>query len=146
MAKPVAIIDSQLRLNPKARVLSQAKHCHIYYDDTNPNDLHHENASFHPMPASLGRLDLNAVIQHLGRLGYHDVWVEAGGELFNALHEARLVNRTYVYLVPNILGQTAMPAYRDFNIFNAPAALTWQALGDNMVARFDWQEDLCLPV
>ena len=145
--KHVAIIDSQLKLNPKARVLSEAKHCHVYYDHANPNNPHHANATFYRMPAlAQDRLDLSAVIHHLGHLGYHDIWVEAGGTLFSALHEARLVNRTYVYLVPNILGELATPAYRDFNLYHAPAALTWQPLGDNMVVRFDWQEDLCLPV
>ena len=98
------------------------------------------------MPAALGRLDLKAVIHHLGHLGYHDVWVEAGGELFNALHQAGLVNRTYVYLVPRILGLAATPAYQNIDMFNAPALVTWQALGDNMVARFDWQEGSCSPV
>ncbi len=146
-AKPVAIIDRQLTLNPHALVLSKAKHCHIYYDKVHslPHS-HPANVSYHAMPARLNRLDLSAVIHHLGHLGYHDVWVEAGGGLFSALHEAGLVNRTYVYLAPKILGHAATPAYQDINIFNAPSVVTWQAMGDNMIACFDWQEGRCSPV
>jgi diaminohydroxyphosphoribosylaminopyrimidine deaminase/5-amino-6-(5-phosphoribosylamino)uracil reductase len=146
-AKPVAIIDRQLTLNRQADVLAHAKHCHVYYDNAHSiKDPQTANVSYHSMPAGLGRLDLKAVIHHLGHLGYHDVWVEAGGELFNALHQAGLVNRTYVYLVPRILGLAATPAYQNIDMFNAPALVTWQALGDNMVARFDWQEGSCSPV
>ncbi len=146
LAKPVAIIDSQLTLNPHARVLTEATHCHVYHDAKHPVDVRYMNCSFHPMPTDLGnRLALAAIINHLGSLGYHDVWVEAGGELFNALHKASLVNRTYIYLVPKILGETAIAAYRNADVLNRPCAVTWKAMGDNMIACFDWQEGICLP-
>lgn len=145
-AKLVAIIDSQLTLNPNAKVLTEAEHCLIYHDAERPVGHHHANCSFYPMPTLAdSRLDLNAIIHHLGSLGYHDVWVEAGSELFNALHEAGLVNRTYIYLVPNVLGEAAVAAYRNKDVLNGASAVTWQAMGDNMIACFDWQEDLCLP-
>lgn len=145
-AKPVAIIDSHLTLNPKAKVLTEASHCHIYYDDRlNPPRQGDDYCSFHPMPTASKHIDLNAIIKHLGGLGYHDVWVEAGSELFNALHEANLVSQTYIYLVPKVLGETAVAAYANTDIFKRAHTMTWQAMDDNMIARFDWQEDSCLP-
>ena len=145
IAKPVAIIDSQLRLNPDAKVLKQASHCHVYHDATHSGGRIYAHCSYHPMPSAEGHVDLSAVIEHLGRLGYHDIWVEAGGELFTALHEAGLVNKAYVYLVPKVLGEAAIPAYHNIDIFSNTHAVSWQAMGDNMIATFDWQEVTCLP-
>ncbi len=145
-SKPVAIIDSQLMLNPNAKVLAQASHCHVYYDDvtsTLPRD--NKKMTYHAMRNVCGHIDLITVINHLGSLGYHDVWVEAGAELFNALHECGLVNRTYVYLVPNVLGDAAVSAYQNNNIFSKACSVTWQPMGDNMIACFEWLEDACLP-
>lgn len=145
--KPVAIIDSRGSINPKSKLFNTAKHCHIYYDERYPQPGTLPNSSFYAMPAKLGRLDLQAVIRHLGGLGYHDVWVEAGGALFSALHLARLVNRTYVYIVPTVLGDKAISAYYHADIYNQQCQITWQAMHDNMVATFDWSveawEDLC---
>jgi diaminohydroxyphosphoribosylaminopyrimidine deaminase/5-amino-6-(5-phosphoribosylamino)uracil reductase len=136
--RPIAIIDSKLTMNPGARVLTQGAHCHVYHEAGYSVKKPHANCSYHPIPVHNHRLDLSAVIQHLGDLGYHDVWVEAGGELFNSLHQAGLVNRTYVYLVPKVSGENAVSAWGNANIFNRPHSVFWQAMEDNMIARFEW--------
>ena len=150
--KPIAIIDAQLTLKPDAKLFTHAKVCHIYYDSSGVHDpervLLRTNASqknnnsvFHPMLSQSGKLDLHAVIHHLGTLGYHDVWVEAGAGLFQALHQAGLVNRTYIYLVPKILGQCATKLYADKDIFNNVSKVTWLPMGDNVIAQFDWLDE-----
>lgn len=144
-AKSIAIIDRKLTLNPQATLFKHAKHCHIYHDINVATPASTPAISYHGMPTNgQDELDLAAVIEHLGSLGYHDVWVEAGGKLFNALHQAKLINRTYVYLVPKILGESAVNAYHDADIFQNKHTTTWNAMGDNMIAQFDWQEDACL--
>ncbi len=142
--KPLAIIDSQLKLNPNATILTQGGTRHIYHIVSNSTYSDNSTCSYHLMPSSSEQVDLNAVIDDLGQLGYHDVWVEAGQGLFNALHHASLVNRTYIYLVPRVLGGASMMAYQDEDIFNKPHTLKWYAMEDNMIAQFDWQEDVCL--
>jgi len=150
ISKPVAIIDSHGALNPRAKVLNTAKHCHIYYNEQFPPEIKHAHCSYHPMPADKGLLDLEAIISHLGGLGYHDVWVEAGGRLFSALHRARLVQRTHVYLVPALLGQNATSLYQDMDTYTQAYTITWQPMGNNMIASLDWHEDrqesTCSPV
>lgn len=141
--KPIAIIDSQLTLNKQAKVRANSTHCHVYHADECLQINLDANCSYHAIPTHAGQLDLNAVINHLGHLGYHDVWVEVGAKLFEALHKTGLVNRTYVYLVPKILGEASTNAYGGFNIFNHASKLTWLAMGDNMIAQFDWQEEQC---
>lgn len=149
VAKPVAIIDSRGTLNPKAKLLTTAKHCHIYHDENHQIDAL-PNCVYHAMPTNKGQLDLEAIIRHLGSLGYHDVWVEAGGNLFTALHQARLVNKTFLYIAPTILGQEALSAYQQADIFNHASNITWQAMGNNVIASLDWsmgtEEYPCLPV
>lgn len=139
-AKPIAIIDQHLSITPKAEIFSTASHSHIYHhSDKEPV---YANSSFYKMPLNKeGRIDLNAVLEHLGALGYHDVWVEAGGALFSALHKEGLVHRTYLYLVPINLGEEAVSAYRQSGIFAGKHTVSWQAMGDNMIACLDRQED-----
>ncbi|WP_133137354.1 bifunctional diaminohydroxyphosphoribosylaminopyrimidine deaminase/5-amino-6-(5-phosphoribosylamino)uracil reductase RibD [Legionella rowbothamii] len=137
-AKPIAIIDRQLTLNKEASIFSTAAHCHIYHCDE--RQVTYPNSSMHLMPMMEGGMNLAAVIQHLGELGYHDVWVEAGGAIFSALHHEGLVHRTYLYLVPTILEPNAISAYQQKEIFNRPHTVSWKAMGDNMIACIDWQE------
>ena len=137
-AKPVAIIDRQLSLSKDATIFSTASHCHIYHCDA--HEASYSNSSFHLMPTKNGTMDLSAVIGHLGELGYHDVWVEAGGAVFSTLHQEGLVHRTYLYLVPTVLEQSAVSAYQQSGIFNRAHRISWHAKGDNMIACIDWQE------
>lgn len=140
-AKPIAILDRQLSLNADAQIFSTASHCHLFHQEqSTPKNLH-SSCSYHVMPTKGDRLDLNAVISHLGQLGYHEVWVEAGGTLFSALHQQRLVNRTYLYLVPTCLGEHAMSAYHCSELFKRKHSVSWQAMGDNMILCLDWKED-----
>jgi diaminohydroxyphosphoribosylaminopyrimidine deaminase/5-amino-6-(5-phosphoribosylamino)uracil reductase len=140
MAKRIAIIDSQGVMNQTAAVLNEALHCDIY-GSAERRGLNGQQTTFHPMPLTAsGYLDLHAIIKHLGELGFHDVWVEAGGALFHALHEAGLVNRTYVYLVPTTLGDAALSAYCLPDVLNQPRRLQWHAMEDNVIAQFDWLE------
>lgn len=137
-AKPVAILDCRGTLKPTAKIFQTAKHCHIYHGEDYPSAFPPPNSTLHYIPTAQGLLNLEAVIQDLGQQGFHDVWVEAGGTLFSALHLARLVNRTYLYIVPKILGQAAVSAFHHIDLFNHPRVVKWQAMGDNMVASLDW--------
>jgi diaminohydroxyphosphoribosylaminopyrimidine deaminase/5-amino-6-(5-phosphoribosylamino)uracil reductase len=145
--KAIAIIDSHLTLDKKALIFSTATRCHIYHKEGAevPCDIL-PHCSYHPIPFKDGLLDLKAIIKHLGACGYHDVWVEAGGALFSSLHKQRLVDRTYLYLVPRYLGDQAVSAYQLNGLFDRAHTVSWQVMADNMILCMDWQEDECLPV
>lgn len=141
LSKPIAIIDSHLKINPNAKLLAHGSPIHFYHaEKTKGSKLDSNTCAYHAMPyAKSGDvLDLSAIITHLGALGYHDVWVEAGGTLFNALHQAQLVNQTFIYLVPAILGDEAIGVWTCKTIFNRPHSIRWQAMEDNMIAQIDW--------
>lgn len=141
-SKQVAIIDSDLSLDKKAVIFSTAEHCHIYHKSGRTKD--YPNSTFYSMPEKDGKIDLVAVMKHLGELGFHDVWVEAGGTLFTALHQDKLVHRTYLYIVPLSLGHNAISAYQQSGLFDQKHTVSWHAMGNNMIACMDWQEDECL--
>lgn len=138
VAKPIAIIDNRCTLNPAATIFTTAKHCHIYSAEHKSTQMAYQNSTHHVVPSTDGFLDLESVILHLGQLGYHDVWIEAGGTLFSSLHLARLINRTYLYIVPAVLGGAAMSAYHHIDMFNQACNVSWQSMGDNMMAILDW--------
>lgn len=137
-AKDVAILDARLTLNLQSKVLKMARHCHIYHDAALRPADNWPNCTFHAMPMVSDKFDLAAIVCHLGSLGYHDVWVEAGGGLFSALHQAHLVNRTHLYLVPKIIGDAGITAYRNNEVLRQPRSIQWHAMGDNMMVTFDW--------
>lgn len=141
-ARPIAIIDPHLDLNHDFSVFSTGKHCHVYHHSNRPVD--YPNTSFYPISLKDGKINLEAVIMHLGLLGYHDVWVEVGGVLFAALHDAGLVNRTYLYIAPLCLGQHGIGAYQHARVFDRAHTVSWQVMGDNVMACLDWKEDECL--
>ncbi|KTD64837.1 bifunctional diaminohydroxyphosphoribosylaminopyrimidine deaminase/5-amino-6-(5-phosphoribosylamino)uracil reductase RibD [Legionella spiritensis] len=143
--KPLAIIDRTLKLPENAAVLETASHCHIYHDEQYPVVKPLARCRYHPVPSRHGRLDLDFIITHLGRLGFHDVWVEAGGRLFSALHDDGLVNRTFLYIVPELLGEMATSGYHGDQIFKRNHTVSWHARQNNMILRLDWLEDGCLP-
>lgn len=141
-SKPVAIIDPHLSLDPQAKIFSTTSHNHIYHSAQKKVD--YPNSSFYSMPLKNGTMDLESVIHHLGELGIHDLWVEAGGALFSDLHQKKLVHRTYLYLVPFSLDETAISAYQQSRVLDRPHKVSWYPMEDNMIACLDWQEDLCL--
>ncbi|KTD06910.1 diaminohydroxyphosphoribosylaminopyrimidine deaminase [Legionella jamestowniensis DSM 19215] len=140
-SKTLAIIDSSLKLTGEERIFNNAKHCHIFYHEGHGIKKTVPNCSYHAVPAREGQLNLEIIINYLGHLGFHDVWVEAGGNLFSALHRENLVQRTYLYLVPTVLGENTTPAFYGDSLFTSKKKVSWQIQTDNVIACLDWQEN-----
>jgi diaminohydroxyphosphoribosylaminopyrimidine deaminase/5-amino-6-(5-phosphoribosylamino)uracil reductase len=142
-SKPLAILDSKLSLDKTTQAIALARHCHIFHDEACTVTAPNANCTYHGVPVNAGLLDLKAVVTRLGQLGFHDVWVEAGGTCFSALHKEGLVQRTYLYIAPTLLGNEAVSAYLG-EIFMKKPRVTWQIKADNVIACLDWQEKSCL--
>jgi diaminohydroxyphosphoribosylaminopyrimidine deaminase/5-amino-6-(5-phosphoribosylamino)uracil reductase len=138
-AKPIAIIDRKGTVNPEAKVFSNNIPCHIFYDEQYSITDPLAKAEYHPVSSLNGLLDLESIVIKLGSLGYHDVWVEAGGRLFSSLHEKKLVQQTYIYLAPSALGEDSITAYH-YDIFSNPHSITWETKGNNVIASLIWNE------
>lgn len=139
ISKNIAIIDAKLELNYESQALNLATICHVFYDESLEKPQNNKNCIYHGLKIFDGKFDLSEIIGHLGRLGYHDVWVEAGGKMFSALHLAGLVNTTYIYIVPSLLDDDAINAYSSTDIFTGSESISWQSMGNNMLAKIDWK-------
>ena len=71
------------------------------------------------------KVDLHAMVQHLGQLNYNEVHVEAGHKLNGSLLNAGLIDELLVYLAPLLTGpgqsMAALPT-----LTNLAQAQTWQ--------------------
>ena len=63
-----------------------------------------ENVTAAAFPSEHGRVDLTALLQHLGRLGVVQVMTEAGEQLLGAFFDAGLVDQAEIYVAPAIIG------------------------------------------
>ena len=140
--KTVAILDTHNVMRADAALAQTAQQCLVYCatKPANPRD----NCEYHEVESTPDGLNLNSVFEHLGHLGYHDVWVEAGATLFNALHRAHLVSRTYLYVVPRVLGPQALSLHDvDAHWFEPNAGIKWRVMDDNgmVCIEFDNQGD-----
>jgi len=138
--KPLAILDRKLELPSHKRALQRADKIFLYHDRNIIAPINCINHIFQPIDCKNDQLDLVSILAHLGKQGYHDVWVEAGAKLFRALHDQGLVNRTYLYLVPRCLGTNSISCYADTNFFQQPHITQWHPMADNMILQLDWEK------
>ncbi len=117
------VLDSQWRLPPQARLLSEGSAVHVYglpaedeaaqarlgtlvarsHAARDPGaasaPLH-----LHTTAAAQGRVDLPAVLQDLAAQGCNELHVEAGARLNAAFIAADLVDEYLIYLAPKLIG------------------------------------------
>ena len=65
--------------------------------------LESKNVMLVQVPEKGRHLDLNAVMQKLGSLGYDSVLIESSGKLAESFLEAGLVQKTQVYIAPSFI-------------------------------------------
>lgn len=137
-SKVLVIIDSNLRLTGKEKALKQAKALHIFHDArySAPSDV--KQCHYYAVQRKENGLDLSEIIDKLGELGFHDVWVEAGGQLFSNLHCQGLLQRAYIYIAPLVLGAEAPSAFPSHAPMQWDASVSWKTMGDNIIGRLDW--------
>ncbi len=137
-SKPLAILDSNLKVTSKLKATQHAKQVHIYHDEA--QQVIQPNPAWQYISVSRvqQRLDLDAMLDHLGSLGYHDVWVEAGAGLFGELHRAQLVNRTYIYVAAKSMGDIGLSLYTDDLGIDKAQTIAWQIMGDNAMLTLEW--------
>ena len=137
-AKPIAILDTHLQLRHDIQALALAKTGHVYYEQDQVVEHQQAGCTYYPIPLQGNRLNLTAVLGHLGALGYHDVWVEAGAQLFGEMHKKRLVNRTYIYIAAHVIGASALSLYSEDITFEHSQSSSWQVMDDNVILTMNW--------
>ena len=113
-AKPVYVLDSQLRMPLTARIFDTAAEVIVLHaesaDDAQRQALQSKGARCVAVADSAKGLDLPQVLQVIAADGVHDLWVEVGAQVFAALYQARLIDRLLLMVGSNRLGLDALPA------------------------------------
>jgi diaminohydroxyphosphoribosylaminopyrimidine deaminase/5-amino-6-(5-phosphoribosylamino)uracil reductase len=121
------VLDSRLRMAPTARLLSlpgDTLVCCI--EDEARGGLEAAGASVECFSGHDGRVDVAAVLDHLGGLEINDVLVECGPTLAGELLTRRLVDELVIYQAPHIMGSDTR------GIAETP---TWTRLADRAELR-----------
>lgn len=99
------IVDSQLQIPLTAKVLAGG-HALVAYAKANPEKLANLQA-LGVQTVQLdqdGKVDLHALIMHLGRLQINEVMIEAGATLNGAMLQTGLVDELLMYFAPKLMG------------------------------------------
>ena len=124
------ILDSRLRISPKARLFDGKGRILIVCAEVEESirqqllntvneDLKDKNAEADQvevlaLPDGKGRVHLPAVLQTLGDRGYNEVLLETGAILAGSALESNLIDQLWIYMAPVLLGSDAR------ELFNLP--------------------------
>lgn len=100
------VLDSQLQINPAARVLHGGGTWIVsaLHDRSREDALLAGGAELIHCPSSAGKVDLHALMQELGKREINELHVEAGFKLNGSLLRAGCVDELLIYLAPCLLG------------------------------------------
>lgn len=139
---PVVVIDSHLRLSPRARLLDAPRPAWVYTAKTDPERqaaLQARGSTVTALGNPQGKVDLHAMLRDLAHREVNEVHVEAGHRLHGALLEAGLVDELLVYLAPTLLGPgRGLAALPPLETLSAGIALHFEevrALGPDLRLR-----------
>lgn len=111
------VVDTNLRMRPDARMMSQPGKILIATASSNAAQataLCHAGAEVVVLRAEDGRVDLPALMQILAEREVNELLVEAGATLCGSLLQAGLVDELVLYMAPHLLGSAAR------GLFNFP--------------------------
>lgn len=136
--KTVYVLDSKLRFPLTAKLINTAKKLIILHgdqiDEQKKSALSKLGVECQAIATNRQGLALSAVLNHIGKDGVHDLWVEAGGTLFQALLLQRLTQRTLFYVAPKILGSRALSAFSEaVPLLAETTDIHWRTVGSDVV-------------
>jgi diaminohydroxyphosphoribosylaminopyrimidine deaminase/5-amino-6-(5-phosphoribosylamino)uracil reductase len=116
--KPIYIIDRKRRLPREAKIFQTA-----------------EKVTVFDQPG----ISLLEVLKTIAKEGISDLWVEAGGTLFTALAHENLLQKAYVYVSPQTLGEGSIPAFPSkTDVFKHAKLVRWSSKGEDIIGEFCW--------
>ena len=105
------VVDSDARTPPGARMLRQPGRTLIATAGVNKHSraaaLQDAGAEVISFPGTDGRVNLSALLQHLGQQGVVSLLVEGGGVVLGAMLDAQLIDKFAVFLGPILIGGSA---------------------------------------
>jgi diaminohydroxyphosphoribosylaminopyrimidine deaminase/5-amino-6-(5-phosphoribosylamino)uracil reductase len=122
------LVDSRLQTPLNARLWDVQRQVVIFHAERQPaveEALKAKGAQLVCLPGEGQKVDLAALVGHLGQLPCNEVHIEAGHKLNGSLLKAGLVDELLVYVAPQLLGPgQAMAALPELQTL--PATAAWQ--------------------
>jgi len=148
LKKTVAILDSQLSLSPDAfDIFASAEKIYLFHDESvHPTATYPKHCQLLPVSRVSNGLNLTQVLEVLGEMGCHHLWVEVGARCFSQFVSQSLANRIYIYVSPRYLGQQRINTYPldDEQLFEN-SQCHWQDVGGIGLLTIDTaKEAVCL--
>ena len=137
----VFILDSQLRTPPDARLFRKGQRAvTLLCTQSAPKDrlvaLEKTGAAVTTLPDdTYGRLDLHAVLCHLGAIGINTILVEAGTGVTTAILAAGLVDKIYWTQSHHILGADAQPVVGALKLVALPPPSRYARLYSSSIGQ-----------
>jgi len=110
------ILDTHLRLDPTSILLTQQSNAQTWIycgpgaAEQKRTVLEQSGATVYPIELdSQGRLDLHAVLQHMGAAGLTSVLVEGGATVHGSMLGQKLVDEMYLFTAPIFIGEKGTP-------------------------------------
>jgi diaminohydroxyphosphoribosylaminopyrimidine deaminase/5-amino-6-(5-phosphoribosylamino)uracil reductase len=119
------ILDSQLRLSPRARIVKTADDDLLVFTSetlrsAKARSLQKAGVEIVSMKKRAGQIDLLAVMKELGKREILSVLLEAGSALNGAALAADIVDKVFLFYAPRFAGETRVPFATANNLKHAP--------------------------
>ena len=138
ITKPVYILDNQLQLPLNSRVSQTTQSLTVFHSDEasaiKQKQLKELGVNCQAVAKSKLGLDLQEVLDFIGKEGRHDLWVEVGPYCFQSFLEQKLLQRAFLYIAPKILGPEATVGFTNsFDLLHDnDSVIVWSRKRDKM--------------
>lgn len=140
ISKPIYLLDRKLRIPMDAKIFSSSEKLTLFCAEGSSSEklklLKARNVLCVPI-SNTGELSLHDVLEHIGKDGVHDLWVEAGAKLFLALHQQKLVQKSLLYVTPHWVTSPEVSILSGFS-FEESQSVQWRALGRDSLCEVTW--------
>lgn len=142
--KTVYILDRKLSLSPELNVFKTAESVTLFHESEASKktieSLTNEGVQCVPVSSTDFGLNMKEVLEFIGEQGQHDLWVEAGGRLFQSLVDQGLINRSLIYVCPVWLGDQALSAFDNSggDLFKKASRVKWIPVGRDSLCEIVW--------
>lgn len=142
--KPLYILDAHLNISPTAKIFNSEEQITIFHnaDSSKEHQLKLEQPSIRFIPTKSDKKGLNlvSVLEQIGMDGKIDLWLEAGGHIFQAFIQSGLLQHAFIYVAPLWLGENNQTAFKFPNPFKKSLLINTTHLGKDACFEFKWNE------
>jgi diaminohydroxyphosphoribosylaminopyrimidine deaminase / 5-amino-6-(5-phosphoribosylamino)uracil reductase len=142
-ADPIRLVlDSRLTMSKRARMLNQTSNvptfvvCGPHASEMDRRRLSTSGARILQMPLKKDRIDLNALMEQLGRMNVTSLLIEGGAQVAAGALSADIVDKVVIFYAPKILGgDDGVPICRGVGPAFMKDALALQDMSVQMVGE-----------